>query len=386
MNTCIKTLTLFLFLIISLTVSGCLIPEQPTAEVTLSGGVWYTRIDNQVIFEGMQLGNAITEAIEKLGPGVINIRHSGDLGERLYPKAGQTLDFHHNTIGGSQGIHVYHQNNVTIRNLHMNGNPLHSLVFNGSSNIHLHNIWLQFTGNSGGIRIDDDRYAEKVFTSDVKVTGKMLIEGTRGHGFETYGIDGIEIDEIVTKNTAGCGVLLNESQNVYIALVDAYRADPTGGYAGFRVANFNGPNVVVDKVIARECGRGFFSVSGSHGTTINYVDIDGTYNQAIFIQSSKDTVINGGIVTGYKKYGVVLRDGAHAGGSTENTIIRNLRVYDKNNNSQAVGIEEQRGALNNQILNNDLRNAGGNRERDLILRSGSGSIAEGNILTGDLVN
>jgi hypothetical protein len=48
-----------------------------------------------------------------------------------------------------------------------------------------------------------------------------------------------------------------------------------------------------------------------------------------------------------------------------------------------VGIIEERGASNNRFLNNDLRNAGGNRSRDLILRSGSGSIAIGNILTGD---
>ncbi len=216
-----------------------------------------------------------------------------------------------------------------------------------------------------------------------KVTGKMLIEGTRGHAFETYGIDGIEIDAIVTRNTAGCGVLLNESKNVYICLVDAYRADPQGGYAGFRVANFNGPNVVVDKVIAKECGRGFFSVSGSRGTTINYIEVSGTYNEGIFIQSSKDTIINGGIVTGYSKYGVWLRNGAHTGGDTENVIIQNLRVYDNRNNSKAVGIEESRGTWNNQFINNDLRGAGGNRDRDLILRSGSGSIATGNILTGD---
>lgn len=278
MNVIKRKPVLLLVLLLSITFSGCLLklpaepswpdePNGPTAEVTLSSGVWKTTIENEVIYQGGRLGKAITAAIENLGPGIINIRSSGELNDRISPQAGQTLDFHNNTIGGNQSIHVVHQDNVTIRNLHMNGNPLHSLAFHGSSYIHLHNIWLQFSGNSGGIRIDNDRYENEVYTKGVKVTGKMLIEGTSGHGFETYGIDGIEIDAIVTRNTAGCGVLLNESKNVYICLVDAYRADPQGGYAGFRVANFNGPNVVVDKVIAKECGRGFFSVSGSHGTT-----------------------------------------------------------------------------------------------------------------------
>src|SRR5690606_38604697 len=136
-----------------------------------------------------------------------------------------------------------------------------------------------------------------------------------------------------------------------------------GGYGCFRVANFNGPNVVVDKLIARECGRGFFSVSGSRGTTINYVDINGTNQEGIMIQSSKDTVINGGVVTRYGKYGVRLINGAHTGGDTENVTIQNLRVFGSRV-SNSVGIEESRGTWNNKFLNNDLRNAGATRERD----------------------
>jgi len=78
-----------------------------------------------------------------------------------------------------------------------------------------------------------------------------------------------------------------------------------------------------------------------------------------------------------------LIEGSHTNDKVSNVTIQNVRVYDTRNNSQAVGIIEERGASNNRFLNNDLRNAGGNRSRDLILRSGSGSIAIGNILTGD---
>ena len=86
---------------------------------------------------------------------------------------------------------------------------------------------------------------------------------------------------------------------------------------------------------------------------------------------------------GYQRYGIRLIEGSHTNDKVSNVTIQNVRVYDTRNNSQAVGIIEERGASNNRFLNNDLRNAGGNNSRDLILRSGSGSIAIGNILTGD---
>lgn len=387
-----KSRILILLVVGVVGLSGCLTqglpgkdkPDGPAAEVVRTGDLWTTTIAGELIYQGTELSDAITAAIENLGPGTINIRSSGELRKTIYPRTGQTLDFHNHPIGGDQGIHVYHQDYVTIRNLHMIGTPLHSLRINGSSHIHLHNIRLQFNGNSNGIRIDNDLYANKVYTTDIKVTGEVFIEGTRGDGLETYGIDGLYIEKIVTRNTAGCGLMLNETKNAYVGLVDAYRASVNDGYAGFRVANHSGPNIVVDRVIAKQCGRGVFILSGSHGVEINYVDIDGSYKQeAILIQGAWDVTINGGVVRGYQKYGIRLIEGSHTNGKVSNVTIQNVRVYDTRKNSQAVGIIEERGASNNRFLNNDLRNAGGNRSRDLILRSGSGSIAIGNILTGD---
>lgn len=390
----------FVFALVAFLLSGCVlfprgevVPDPadavcnppafagPTAEVRLVEGLWVATIDGELVFRSEHMGLAIQAAIDKLGPGIIHIRNRGELNDIIYPQSGQTLNFHNHPIGGTGYLRVYHQDHVTICNLHMNGSPIYSLNFHGSSHIHLHNIWLQFNGQTGGIRIDNDR-EKQVYTTDVKITGRMLIEGTRNHGFETYGIDGLWAEQIVTRNTAQSGVLLNETKNVWIGLIDAYRADPNGGYGCFRVANFNGPNVVVEKLIARECGRGFFSVSGSRGTTIKYVDIRGTNQQGILIQSSSNTQILGGVVTGYGERGVHITNGAHAGGDSYNNTIQNLRVYGSRVNN-AYGILEGPGAWNNEFLNNDLRHAGANRSRDLVLRPGSGSVAAGNILTGD---
>jgi hypothetical protein len=71
-----------------------------------------------------------------------------------------------------------------------------------------------------------------------------------------------------------------------------------GGFATFRVANNNGPNVRVRRVVSRNSGRGFFSVSGSRGTTIDFVDIANTTAQGIFLEDTTDTRVLSGTVSG----------------------------------------------------------------------------------------
>ena len=60
----------------------------------------------------------------------------------------------------------------------------------------------------------------------------------------------------------------------------------------FRGANNNGPNVTVNSIVSRNSGRGFFSVSGSRGTTLNYVDSASSTKEGIYIQGYSDTRVN----------------------------------------------------------------------------------------------
>ncbi|MEJ6951109.1 dockerin type I domain-containing protein [Natronospora cellulosivora (SeqCode)] len=349
---------------------------QQEVEIIRSGSTWSTDINGQIVYSGRSMGDAINAATSRVTEAIINIRNSGDLDTRINPGTHQLFDFHGNTVNASSGFRAEHTDWISIRNLHMTGSPSFAMSFHACSNLHFHNIVLELN-DGGGIRVDNDLYSNPTKTTNLKVTGRMYIEGTRGHGFETYTIDGIEIEEIITRHTNYCGLILNDSRNVKIGLVDAYRANYGGGYAGFRVANFNGPNVVVDKLIARECGRGFFSVSGSHGTTINQVEITGSTSHGILIQNTQDTVINGGVVWNNSSGEAIrLANGAHAGGPTRDVTIQNLRVY----GPHTFGIRDT--TDNNYILNNDLRNAGSNRSRDLVVE-GSNTVVEGNILTGD---
>ncbi|MFP4165261.1 MAG: hypothetical protein ACLFQB_15280 [Chitinispirillaceae bacterium] len=365
--------------------------DAQTAEVTRSGSTWTTRIAERSVYSGSSLGDAIRDASSELGRGTINIRNTGDLRGRISPRADQTFDFHENEMTGRnfEGFQAKHTNGITIRNFHLRDGA-RSISFHGCSDVHLHNIVLLL--NSGnGVRIDNDRYSNAVRTTNLKVTGGIRIEGARGHAFETYTVDGIEIDRFIARNNGYCGLILNDSRNAEIGYIHSYRSPRSGGYAGFRTANGNGPSINVDTLITEECGRGYFSVSKSRGTTISYVNISGSTTHGMLIQNAEDVHIRSGVVWNNNCAEAIRfsTDAGSAGGYMDcrNNIIENVRIFDDrgSNRQQTYGIRESSdgGRTGRNIVRNcDLRNAGSNRSNDLVL-DGAGSESIGNALTGD---
>lgn len=90
---------------------------------------------------------------------------------------------------------------------------------------------------------------------------------------------------------------MNDSRNGTVGVVTGNYNNQGGGYATFRVANNNGPNVSVEGVYSRNSGRGFFSVSGSHGTTVGWVDIANTTSHGIFLEDASNTHVLSGTVS-----------------------------------------------------------------------------------------
>ncbi len=102
---------------------------------------------------------------------------------------------------------------------------------------------------------------------------------------------------VTCNNTGGCAVLLNQSRNGSVGTVTGSYNNNGGGYATFRVANSNGPNVTCAKVYSRNSGRGFFSVTGSNGTTVSTVDIANSTSHGIFLEDASNTRVNAGTVS-----------------------------------------------------------------------------------------
>lgn len=184
---------------------------------------------------------------------------------------------------------------IDIPHATITGTAQYGMFFRDVSNLHLGEIYID--GTSGhGIRVDshgtDDRNNAKNITMDY-----IHAENTGTDGVEIYGAVGIEIGTVVARRTGACGLLLDDSIDANIGLVDAVDAAwNERGYAAFRTANRNGryddgsypTNIVLKELRASgsDAGRGFFCVSESGGVEIENFTIDGVAGDpAIFIEN-----------------------------------------------------------------------------------------------------
>ncbi|MEE2002382.1 RICIN domain-containing protein [Alkalimonas sp. MEB108] len=276
------------------------------AEVTRTNGSWWTRVDGVTVYQGNRFFDAVNAAANNMGAGTINIRNSGDSGPdggaiySIRPQANQTLNFHGHRItanGGELVVPIYcdRRHGITVRNVHIVGNPRYGIWFRGCSDVTLENITMDLTKDTPvglGIRVDASTGPARNLT----IAGTININGARGHGIETYGVEGFSIGDVTVTNNGGSGLLLNNSRDGTVGNVVGYYNNQHGGYATFRVANNNGPNIRVNSVYSRFSGRGFFSVTGSHDTRINYVDIANTNSHGIFLEDAHSTHVLSGTV------------------------------------------------------------------------------------------
>ncbi|MCC5833439.1 MAG: right-handed parallel beta-helix repeat-containing protein [Opitutales bacterium] len=256
---------------------------------------------------------------------------------------------------------------IEIINFHLEGNPRYGIWFRAVKDIHFHNIHMDLTGGLA-IRIDDGRGQEGSDPGGIHLDGRSnditvdyaYIRGSGGHGFETYGVDGLTVGTIETVDTGYAGVLLNLTRNATIDRVYAINAGSGTGYAGFRTANTNGPNIHVGEVIVRGGGRGIFSVSNSGGVTVDWIDIEGMESHGILLEDAQDWHIKGGIIRNTGAQGIRVTSTANHWNS-QNNIIENVVVRETQSPSRmSHGLQETgSGTENNQYLNLDLRNSGG---------------------------
>jgi hypothetical protein len=366
------------------------------AEVAMDGDVWRARIGAAAVYDGPSMVAAIQAAVDGLTPGrdrkeTVRITGSGtfsheDAGRLIAVRVPSftVLDFTDQTIhvraGGGKTITPVRAENaesIEIRNLRVTGSPGFAVFIKGCEDVTLSNLRLSLGKTSdnpqaggGGIRSEggdrpwSGRWNKRWVLEDIHV------ENTRGHGVELWRTDGLTAGTIRTRDTGHAGVLLNQTRNARIELVDALRANPGGGYAGFRTANDAGPGIEVGKVIAIECGRGVFSVSGSHGIVIEEVEIARSSSHGMLIEDTQDFTVNGGTITGCGAEGVRIGSRASARHHPAARVtVRGLRVT-----GCAWGVRETLPRTNhNRILNNDLR---GNAR--CLGFQGEGTVAEGN--------
>ena len=310
---------------------------------------------------GNDYSGAIFAALGELSSGRtqqerVTIMASGDVGDARINLQSNTIFEVCGTINaapnnrGAITIWGSTTQNVSIPYLKMTGNPAFAMLIADTHNLHLGQIDLRLN-NGGGIRFDN-----RGTTTNVTIDN-VYVEGTSGHGVETWNIDGLEIGSVVARDTGSAGLLLNNSRNANIGTVDGINTGAGTGYATLRFANTNGrinnqypTNIYVDKLISRGGGRGLFCVSQSGGVEINNIDLANNGNNSALIENCHNITINSGTVNGGGEFRISARSEFT---NTSDLTIRNLSVSN-------TSVRESPCADNSNWVN--LTVTGGNRD------------------------
>ncbi|KAI1098849.1 hypothetical protein F4804DRAFT_104238 [Jackrogersella minutella] len=288
----------------------------PDATVTGSGGSFEATRGSSSVYSGSDYNAAIQAALDSISSGQrVSVMASGSIGAntitldsgKIFEGCG-TIDV--GSRSGHGSIESLDTEGVQIPFLTMTGSPYFGLRFYGAKDLTLGQITLTLSGGMG-IRFERDEAA----SSNVKIDS-LKVTGAGSHALETWNIDGLEIGEVVAKDVAECGLLLQATTNARVGLVDGDNVAADTGYATLRMANNNGQtadgsyatNVVIDKVVSRGGGRGIFCVSQSGGATITDIDLAANGNNAILIENCYNLAIAGGIVEGGGEVRMAARD------------------------------------------------------------------------------
>lgn len=267
--------------------------------VFLRDGGFSWKVNKEVKGQTKDLAEAIQNAIGE-GGREVHLLVGGKLSRTIRLNPGLKLHGHGNTFEKTHdgtGFHREGSGGIGIHHLNLTGGKGWGFHLSRANDLIFENV--RITGGGIGIRVESHPsrpWEERRWVRNLSVKD-CFFEGCGSHGIETYGVENIKMDGITARNCRDCGVLINKGRNVTIGTVTAHRCGFGGGYAGLRFAN-NCRDVTVEKLIATECGRGFFTVSNCENIVVVEVTIRDCSSHAILLQNSRKVGINGGIYNG----------------------------------------------------------------------------------------
>lgn len=274
-----------------------------SADVRKSGSNYIAKI-NGVDQAATDFTTALTQAVG-IGDRTVTVSCDGALTATVRIRKNTSIDFKSHTItkgGGSVALYAYKSDNLTINNLKLSTADGGGIRFSGCNTMTFNNI----TMTGAGIRLD----SALSNPWNARVSGLQMnnisVSGTSEHGVETYSVDNYNLQNMSGTNLGGCAVLINNSNNGTIGTVTGKYCCPNGNgngggyYASLRFAN-DCDGCTVQKVYARNCGRGFFTCTDSKNITVNSVDIARSTSDAILIQTGSNVKVLGGSFYGVGK-------------------------------------------------------------------------------------
>jgi hypothetical protein len=316
------------------------------ALVTNSNGTWTALRGANSVYTGSDMRAAVQAGIDSLTPNrtskeSVLVQGSGSMSANSRINLASftilnvcgTIDVTGSGSGDQAPLYARGRTDIDVPHVNISGAPLYALFFRDVENLHLGQVDLRVSGGLG-VRIDNHGRSDRSDKVENIRIDSVYAEGTSSHGVETYGVDQLTIGSVIARNTGECGLLLNDTTNAEIGLVDAEDAGTGTGYAAFRMANRNGrigdaypTNVHVGQVIARGGGRGVFCVSESGGAVIDRIDLSDTGNNAILLENCYNVTIAGvsGSVTGGGDVRISARDEFE---NSSDITIQNLTITD----------------------------------------------------------
>ncbi|KAI5369945.1 Putative pectin lyase/virulence factor [Septoria linicola] len=300
-----SAIVLILLSLLSITWAQCG-SGSPNARVTGSTGAYVATRGSTTVYSGPDYRAAIQAAVDSISSGQrVSVIASGSIGANTISiTSGKTFEgcgtINVANRSGRGAIEVTDASGVQIPFLTMTGNPYFGLRFSGTSGLVLGKINLNLSGGLG-IRFDRDLAANTNVKMDT-----ITVTGAGSHAVETWNIDGLVINSVIARNVGECGLLLQNTRNANVGLVDGQNVATGTGYATLRFANQNGrradgtygTNVYIDKVVSRGGGRGVFCVSESGGAQINNLDVANSGSNALLIENCYNVQVRGGTVNG----------------------------------------------------------------------------------------
>ncbi|MCF6525236.1 RICIN domain-containing protein [Streptomyces sp. JJ36] len=287
------------------------------AEAVRNGDTWTVRRGDRTVHTGGSMLDAMRAAVDSLTPGRtarerMVVRGSGTMsaGSRLSLPSHTaldvcgTIDVTGSGAGDRAPVYARGVSDIRVGHLTVTGSPVYGIFLRNVNDVVLGQIEMRL---SGGLGVRIDNHGDRSTPSrDIRIDD-VFVSGAGNHAVETYGVDGLTVGTVTTRDVAYSGLLLNDTVNATVGRVDAENTGTGTGYAAFRMANRNGRigdgypvNIRVGEVVARGGGRGVFCVSESGGAVIDRVTLTDTGNNAILIENCYNVTLAGqsGTVSG----------------------------------------------------------------------------------------
>lgn len=254
-------------------------------------------------------------------------------------------------------VRARNETHVEIPRLNVTGGPWMAVRIMSCSNVTLGRIDVRFGADSNAndaVRIDG--HADAGRTTDVQLDAAYIENGTQ-HAVETYGVDRVQIGQVLARGTEGCAVLLNDTHAATIDSVVGYNPESETRYATFRVAN-EVENVSCGQVVSTDAPRGVH-ISDGRDITIGTVNIHNPRTLGIAADSTvENAIVQGGLIKNCTQEGIR--------SDTQGFAVSNVRVYD----DRPEGDREQPVAIritgdHSSVVNCDVRDGGTERLLDI---------------------